>query len=250
MKMILQKAIAASGYCSRRKADELIRAGFVRVNGEMATIGDQADPEKDNITIKGKGLPGPEKKIYIKLNKPLGYTCTNKSFKDEKNIFDLVNIPERLFAVGRLDKDSHGLILLTNDGDLAQRLAHPRFQHEKMYEVKVREEVKNPQAVMNKLIKGIDIGEGDGTARIKSVKYLQDRIFIITLTEGKKRQIRRMFDWLGLRVIDLERIGLAGLGIGILKDGAWVYLSKEEIEKLQRLTEKDDQPKRRLGKRA
>lgn len=247
--MILQKAIATSGYCSRRKADELIRAGFVRVNGEMATIGDQADPEKDNITIKGKSLPGPEKKIYIKLNKPLDYTCTNKSFKSEKNIFDLVDIPERLFAVGRLDKDSHGLVLLTNDGDLAQRLAHPRFQHEKMYEVKVREEVKSPQAVMNKLMKGIDIGEGDGTARIKSVKYLQDRIFIITLTEGKKRQIRRMFAFIGLKVIDLQRIGLAGLGIGILKEGTWTYLSQEEVEKLKRLTEKDEKPKRRPIKR-
>ena len=242
--MILQKAIATSGYCSRRKADELIRAGVVRVNGEIATIGDQADPEKDNITIKGKALAGPEKKIYIKLNKPLDYTCTNMKFKSEKNIFDLVDIQERLFTVGRLDKDSHGLVLLTNDGDLAQRLAHPKFQHEKMYEVKVREEVKSPQAVMNKLMKGIDIGEGDGTARIKSVKYLQDRVFIITLTEGKKRQIRRMFDWVGLKVIDLQRIGLAGLGIGILKEGAWQYLSKEEVEKLKNLT-KDDKPRRK-----
>lgn len=248
--MILQKAIATSGYCSRRKADELIRAEFVRVNGEMATIGDSADPEKDLISVKGKTLAGPEKKIYIKLNKPLGYTCTNKKFKEEKNIFDLVTIPERLFAVGRLDKDSHGLVLLTNDGDMAQRLAHPRFQHEKMYEVKVREELKNPQAVMNKLMKGMDIGEGDGMARIKSVKYLQDRVFIITLTEGKKRQIRRMFDFLGLRVIDLQRIGLAGLGIGILKEGAWSYLSKEEVEKLKKLTAEDEKPKRKTARRA
>ena len=145
--MILQKAIAMSGYCSRRKADELIRAGHVRVNGEMATIGDMADPETDIITIKGKALAGPEKKIYIKLNKPLGYTCTNQKFKDEKNIFSLVDVPERLFAVGRLDKNSRGLVLLTNDGDMAQRLAHPRFQHEKIYEVRLRDDVKNPEAV-------------------------------------------------------------------------------------------------------
>jgi len=247
--MILQKAIAASGYCSRRKADELIRAGYVRINGEMATIGDQADPEKDIISVKGKNMPGPEKKIYIKLNKPLDYTCTNKKFKNEKNIFDLVDIPERLFAVGRLDKDSHGLVLLTNDGDMAQRLAHPRFQHEKMYEVKVREEVRNPQAVMNKLLQGIDIGEGDGTGRIKSVKYLQNRVFIITLTEGKKRQIRRMFAWLGLKVIDLQRIGLAGLGIGILKEGTWVYLTPEEIIKLKRLTADEKPIKKPVSKK-
>ena len=232
--MILQKAIAMSGYCSRRKADELIRAGHVRVNGEMATIGDMADPETDIITIKGKALAGPEKKIYIKLNKPLGYTCTNQKFKDEKNIFSLVDVPERLFAVGRLDKNSRGLVLLTNDGDMAQRLAHPRFQHEKIYEVRLRDDVKNPEAVSAKLKRGLDIGEGDGIARAKEAKYLQDRIFIITLTEGKKRQIRRMFDKLGLKVADLKRVGLAGLGIGILKEGSWIYLSQDEIEKLQR----------------
>lgn len=233
--MILQKAIAASGYCSRRKAEELIRAGHVRINGEKANIGDMTDPDFVEIRIKGKVLPGPEKKIYIKLNKPLGYTCTNKKFKNEKNIFDIVNVPARLFAVGRLDKDSRGLILLTNDGDLAQLLAHPRFQHEKTYEVRVREDVQNPQGVMNKLLKGVDIGEGDGIAHIKAAKYLQDRIFIITLTEGKKRQIRRMFGLLGLHVADLRRIGLAGLGIGILKEGSWTYLSQAEIDKLKGL---------------
>lgn len=234
--MILQKAIATSGYCSRRKADEMIRAGHVRVNGEMATIGDMADPEKDIISIKGKALAGPEKKIYIKLNKPLGYTCTNQKFKDEKNIFSLIDVPERLFAVGRLDKNSRGLILLTNDGDMAQRLAHPRFQHEKIYEVRLREDVKNPEAISAKLKRGLDIGEGDGIARAKEAKYLQDRIFIITLTEGKKRQIRRMFDKMGLKVSDLKRVGLAGLGIGILKEGSWTYLTPGEIDKLVRLT--------------
>lgn len=242
--MILQKAIATSGYCSRRKADELIRAGVVRVNGEIATIGDQADPENDQITVKGKALPGPEKKIYVKLNKPLDYTCTNVSFKNEKNIFDLINIPERLFTVGRLDKDSRGLVLLTNDGEVAQRLAHPRFQHEKTYEVKVREEIKSPRAVTSKLMKGVDIGEGDGVARIKSIQYLQDRVFIITLTEGKKRQIRRMFKWLGLHVVDLQRTALAGLGIGGLKEGTWAYLSKEEVVKLKKQAG-EDKPKKK-----
>ena len=110
MKMILQKAIAESGYCSRRKAEELIRNGKVEINGSPAFIGEQADPEKDKITIQGHLLPKPEKKIYLMLNKPLGYTCTNRRFPNEKNVFDLVNLPNRLFTIGRLDKNSRGLI--------------------------------------------------------------------------------------------------------------------------------------------
>jgi len=235
MKMILQKAIASSGYCSRRKAEELIRGEQVNINGQLAFIGDQTDPEIDQITINGRLISRPEKKIYIMLNKPLDYTCTNRKFKNEKNIFDLIDLPERLFAIGRLDKDSHGLVLLTNDGDLTLKLSHPRFEHDKEYEVRVRDEVINPEMVVRNLLNGVDIGEDDGIVKAADVKYLQNDLFVITLTEGKKRQIRRMFDVLGTRVIDLKRISIAGLSLGNLPEGKWDYLDEEEINYLKNI---------------
>lgn len=231
--MILQKIIAHSGYASRRKADELIRAGAVRVNGQLASIGDSADPEVDRITIKGKPLPRVEKNIYVKLNKPVGYTCTNRSFPGKKNVFDLVKVPGRLYAVGRLDKNSRGLVLLTNDGELTQELAHPRFEHSKTYEVKVTGDIRNGELVAGHLMKGVDIGEGDDIAHAQEAKYLQNNFFIITLSEGKKRQIRRMFEAFGLKVLDLNRVRLAGLELGDLALGEWAYLSPEELKSIK-----------------
>jgi len=170
MKAVLQKIIAMSGYSSRRQAEELIRNGLVSLNGQLAFLGDSADPQKDIIEINGKTIASLPQPIYIKFNKPLGYVCTNRYFKNEKNIFDLVDINERLFVVGRLDKDSRGLLLLTNDGDLTQKLCHPKFEHEKVYEVKVAGEIANPNAIINKLKTGIDIGEGDGLVKAKEAK--------------------------------------------------------------------------------
>lgn len=230
--MILQKAIALSGHCSRRKAEQLIRDEQVNINGQLAFIGDRADPEIDKISIAGRLIDKTEKKVYIMLNKPLGYTCTNRKFKDEKNIFDLIDLPARLFAVGRLDKDSRGLILLTNDGDLTLKLSHPRYGHVKEYEVKIRDEVINPDMVIKKLLAGVDIGEGEGVVKAVKAKYLQNDFFVIALNEGKKRQIRRMFDNLGTRVTDLKRISLSGLTLGNLPEGKWDYLDELEIENL------------------
>lgn len=234
MKMILQKVIAASGYCSRRKGEALIRDGVVNINGRQALIGEEADPINDKITINGRLISSPEKMLYVILNKPLGYTCTNRKFANEQNIFDLVDLPTRLFAVGRLDKDSHGLILLTNDGDLTLKLSHPRYEHDKEYEVKIRDEVINPEMVIKKLLGGVDIGDGDGIVKAVRAKYLQNDLFVITLNEGKKRQIRRMFDVLGTRVIDLKRISLGSLSLGNLPEGKWDYLTDEEIDNLKR----------------
>lgn len=230
--MILQKAIAVSGYCSRRQAEMLIRNGQVKINGELALIGVQADPEKDTITVKGRLLGNAPKKTYIMLNKPIGYTCTNRHFAKEKNIFDLIDLDLRLFAVGRLDKDSRGLVLVTNDGDLTLKLSHPRFANEKDYEVKVKDEVINPELVIKNLLTGIDIGEGDGVVKAAKAKYLQNGVFIITLNEGKKRQIRRMFSKLGTQVVDLRRIGLGGLSLGNLPEGKWDYLTPQEMTAL------------------
>ena len=230
--MILQKLIAHSGYCSRRQADDLIRNGRVKVNGKIAIIGDQADIEVDKIMIKNFLISKDAEKIYLKLNKPLGYTCTNRSFPGEKNIFDLIKIPERLFAVGRLDKESSGLILLTNDGDLAQKLAHPSFKHDKVYQVRIKGEFRKGDLIAKKLMSGVDIGEGDGICKARNAKYIDNNLFLITLNDGKKRQIRRMFKAVDLMVDDLRRTNLAGLALGTLKEGTWAYLSKEEIKEL------------------
>ncbi len=232
MKIVLQKFIADSGYSSRRQAEELIRDGQVEINGQLAFIGERADPALDRVSIRGRELNPAIAKIYIKLNKPVGYTCTNRRFKGEENIFDLVDIKDRLFAIGRLDKGSHGLILLTNDGGLTQKLTHPKFQHDKIYEVKIKEEAGDGFAICKRLVSGVDIGEGDGLVKAKSAQYLQTKSFIITLSEGKKRQIRRMLGTLGFTVSDLKRIDFAGIKLDRLPEGAWANLTAEEINRL------------------
>ncbi len=242
MKEVLQKIIAESGLASRREAEKMIRNQEVKLNGEIAILGDRAEAEKDIILINGKPLPGKAEKIYLKLNKPAGYTCTNRVFPGEQNIFQLLPKGERLFSIGRLDKDSRGLVILTNDGDLAQRLAHPRYEHEKVYEVLIdyrsREEnqfleIGAGHRLISNLIKGVDIEEGDGIVHAKRALYLQNNRFVITLSEGKKRQVRRMFAAAGYRVKDLKRISFAGLKLGGLKEGSWEKLSATELKMLK-----------------
>jgi pseudouridine synthase len=232
--IILQKFIAQSGYCSRRKAEELIRSGKVFVNNKKAELGERVSGE-DEIKIDNKIIGLPENKIYIKLNKPIGYTCTNRDFLKEKNIFELLEIKERLHIAGRLDKGSRGLLLLTNDGALTERLTHPRYEHEKEYEVKIeasKEFKKNCAEIRRKFLQGIDIGEGDGIAKAKEIKEISDNKFKIILAEGKKRQIRRMFKVFGLEVIDLKRIRIGNIKLGNLSSGEWEYLNEEEIRKI------------------
>ncbi len=239
MKMVLQKIIALSGQASRREAEKMIKAGRVKINGRQACLGDRAEEGIDIITINGKPLPKKQEFIYLKLNKPIGYTCTNRVFAGEKNIFSLIPLRERLFSIGRLDKNSQGLIILTNDGALAHQLSHPRFQQEKIYEVKVStadgQELtpKKIQEIQKFLLAGADIGEGDGLAKVKKIKYLQNNRFVITLSEGKKRQIRRLLALKKLTVVDLKRINFAGIDLGSLNLGAWQYLSNEELKKLK-----------------
>ena len=226
-KTILQKYIAEAGLCSRRQAEELIRTGKVLVNGELAELGMRAD-EEDEVMIYDELLQSKSEKIYIALNKPIGYTCTNREFKNEKNIFELINIEEKLFAVGRLDKNSHGLILITNDGDWAQKLSHPRYEHEKKYVVRVQKQkskVENIE-ILKRFLKGIDIGDGDGVVKAKEIKALSDSEFEIILTQGKKRQIRRMFGTLDCHVEDLKRIEFAEFKLEDLKTGEWKKIEK------------------------
>ena len=238
MKILLQKVMASSGNYSRREAEELIRAGKVLLNDEPAFLGERAEPGVDVIKVDGKILGGASELIYIKLNKPAGFVSTTARFRDEKSVFDLVSVKEKLFPVGRLDKDSRGLILLTNDGDLAQKLSHPRFEHEKVYEIRVRfnkiERDYKPDDIMRALEEGFDIGEGDGLARAKKAEYLQNDFFRVTLTQGKKRQLRRMFSLLSFKILDLKRVEFSALKVGSLKEGTWAYLSKKEVEDLRK----------------
>lgn len=246
MKMVLQKYIAATGCCSRRKAEELIRRSVevehttgaihampVFVNGRAPEFGMKVDDE-DDVRVHGRRIKLNTEKMYIILNKPEGYTCTNRKFKDEKNIFDLIDVEVRLFSVGRLDKNSCGLVLVTNDGELTQKLTHPKFEHEKEYLVKLR--IKNQEVRIKEILdnfkKGIDIGAGDGVVKAKSIKSVGDNKFQIILTEGKKRQIRRMFKIFGFEVATLKRVRIGNIKLGNLKSGEWRFLRANEIKEI------------------
>lgn len=235
MKIVLQKYIADSGHCSRRQAEELIRNKKVVVNGKTSELGMKVD-DRDKIQVNNKNIAAQKEKVYIILNKPRGYTCTNRKFTGEKNVFDLVNTPRptaaplkrgietRLFVVGRLDKDSRGLVLLTNDGDLSLKMTHPRYGHEKEYIITISNfKFLISKQFINELIlklkKGVDIGEGDGVVKVKDAKYLGDNKFKIILTEGKKRQIRRMFKAIGCEIEDLVRVRIGRIELGNLAQG-------------------------------
>ena len=228
MKTVLQKYIADSGYCSRRQAEELIRHGEVFVNDEQAELGMRVD-DGDKIEIDGFKIKGKVKNIYIILNKPIGYTCTNRMFKDEDNIFDLVKVDERLFAVGRLDKDSRGLVLLTNDGELTQKLTHPSHESEKKYLAEVSDKNIDYKTIQTQMKRGVDIGDGDGIVKAKKIKYIGDNKFEVVLTEGKNRQIRRMLGRLDCNLVDLCRIEIGKIKMGSLEEGRWREINLKEI---------------------
>lgn len=244
MSTVLQKFIADAGYCSRRQAQALIEAGQVTVNGKMAELGMRVEAG-DRVEIDGQSLGLAKSKIYIILNKPVGYACTHAKVEGEHNVYELVPHQDKLFVVGRLDKNSRGLIILTNDGELTQQLTHPKFEHRKQYIVKVnppkdkikpgdfRFEDREAEKVARSLMQGVDIGEGDGVVHAKLAKYLGNNQFEIILTYGKKRQIRRMFRELDCSVVDLLRTEIAGQRMGVLQEGAWREMTPAEITRLK-----------------
>ena len=226
--MRLQKFLSGAGICSRRKGEEYIKSGWVKINGKTVTeLGVKVDPERDLVEVDNAAVESNTASIYIALNKPRGYV-TSCHQPDEKIVLDLVNISERVYPVGRLDKDSSGLLLLTNDGLLHHQLSHPSFNHEKEYVVKVAKAM--PEGALAKLAKGLPM-MGTRT-RPAGVQRISARRFRIVLQEGKNRQIRRMVRKVGNQVVSLRRIRIANIILGDLPAGSWRHLTPEECEGL------------------
>ena len=233
-KIRLQKLIADCGIASRRKAEQLIAEGKVRINGKVAQVGDKADPKNDKITVGSKKLvPQNSKKIYIMLHKPRGFVTTMDDELGRKCVAELVeNVGQRVFPVGRLDRDSEGLLLMTNDGDFANYISHPRSHVSKTYRVTVRQQVT--EDMLAKLSEGLMI---DGQMTLPAdvnviVKEENRNVMQITLYEGRNRQIRKMCEELGLEVIRLKRIMIGNVKLGMLKPGDWRELNDDELRSL------------------
>jgi len=224
----LQKFLAAAGVCSRRRGEDLIRAGRVTVNGRVeAVLGAKIDPEKDRVSVDGQPVKSEQGMVYIALNKPRGYV-TSCRHAGKKIVLELVNVPERVYPVGRLDKDSTGLLLLTNDGRMHLKLSHPSFDHEKEYDVIVERPISD--GALRRMAEGMPIL--DTRTRPAAVTRLGERAFRIVLKEGRNRQIRRMVRRLGNEVVELKRTRMASVRLGRLAEGAWRHLSAEEVAAL------------------
>lgn len=233
--MKLQKYLAAAGIGSRRYCEQLIGAGRVTVNGVVAHIGQQVTPGNDMVAVDGVAVKSLPSRIVIALNKPRGaLSACRRSREQGRLVTELVNLNARLFPIGRLDRDSEGLLLLTNDGELAHRLAHPRYGKEKEYMVTLDRPF--PLAAIRRLIEGIKSEDGQLRAlRITPVPpdaTGYSSVLSVVLTEGHKRQLRRMFGMLGYRVTSLRRVRIADLEIGNLKPGEWRQLTEEELARL------------------
>lgn len=237
----LQKLLSECGVASRRKAEELIEQGRVKVNGHVASLGDKVDPAVDRVTVKGRRVVVQKEKKYIMLHKPRGYVTTMSDELDRKCVAELVeNVGIRVYPVGRLDRDSEGLLLLTNDGELANAVAHPKGQVSKNYRVTVRGKVSEEQAA--RLSAGIMLDERlTAPAQVRTVSAGDDRTTLeMVLFEGRNREIRRMCEELGLEVIRLKRIAIGKIKLGGLKCGDWRELNEEELRSLKTLVAPQD----------
>lgn len=232
--MRLNKYIAQAGVASRRKADDLIVNGNVKINGiPVKELGTDVK-ECDVVEVNGRVIEAEAKKVYIALNKPLGYVTTSADDKDRATVLDLVSdIPERIFPVGRLDYNTSGLLILTNDGDFAYRLTHPKHHVYKTYRAVVQGQLSGERVA--RLRKGVDIGGFVTSPAIVNVIKQQERkaLVEISIYEGKNRQVRKMFNAVGNRVLELERIAIGEVRLGRMMQGHYRKLSREEIEYLK-----------------
>ncbi len=223
----IQKFISRSGVASRRKAEEFIKSGQVTINAKKAQLGDKINPETDIVKVYGKTVTAPQETIYLALNKPKGYVVSKKDPRHRKTVFDLLpaELKNKLWNVGRLDFDTEGLLLLTNDGELTQELSHPKHEHEKEYEIQTQEQPTEAQ--LENLRQGVEISSGltsPAKAKIRNGKIL------LTIHEGKKRQIRRMLSSVGLSVANLKRIRINKLILPKeLPTGQFIKIKKTDI---------------------
>ncbi len=225
----LNKFISEAGVASRRAADRMIEEGRVTINGKPAVVGDRVY-EDDIVAVDGKRIAKEEEDIILVFNKPPGVTCTSNP-EDKDNVIDYIGYPKRIYSIGRLDKDSQGLLLMTNNGELANRIMHARGEHEKEYIVTVDRTVTKD--FVKRMSEGVPIMDGKVTRRC-FVEKIDDETFRIILKQGINRQIRRMCEYFGYSVVRLERVRVMNIRLGKLKEGRYRNISKKEREELFR----------------
>lgn len=227
----INKFLSESGVCSRREADRYITEGKVEIDGKPAVMGSKVKPGS-KVTFCGKPVKNTMKRVLIALNKPVGIVCTTDT-REPDNIVDFINYPTRIFPIGRLDKDSEGLILLTNDGDIVNDILRVRYGHEKEYVVTVNKEITR------EFIKGMSEGVPilDTVTNPCEVTVIDKNTFRIILTQGLNRQIRRMCEYFGYRVIKLVRVRIMNIKLGRLKTGTWRNITDKELQEMNRLIE-------------
>lgn len=233
--MRLNKFLSNSGVASRRKCDQIILDGKVTVNGKVVNeLGVNINEKRDKIEVEGKEIKLPSSFVYIKLNKPKGYACTAHDEKGRKTIYDLIDCEERLFSIGRLDYDTEGLILLTNDGDFANMVAHPKYALEKEYQVTIEGEIKESELAV--LRKGVVVnGERMPSAKVAllSIENNLSKVSVI-INEGQNRQVRRMFEAIGRDIKLLKRVRIGTVKLGGLMRGKYKDLTEDELNALVR----------------
>ena len=222
----LQKILSSAGIASRRKSEELIAQGRVMVNGVVATVGDQAEVGVDIVIVDGKPIAA-QRKRYLVLNKPQGHVTTRSDPQGRPKVTDLIDVPERLFPVGRLDYDTEGLLLLTNDGDFTQRITHPSYEIEKVYVARVATPIG--LRALDLLRRGVQLEDGISAPAKVRIVYRDQRTVELTIHEGRNRMIRRMFAAVGSPVTGLIRTRIGVLTLGGLKTGGWRELTAGEV---------------------
>ena len=235
----INKYLSEIGYCSRREADRLIAAGRILVNGEKAEMGLKICPE-DQIIVNGEALSNPKNKlVYLAFNKPKGIVCTTDTSVEKDNIIDYINYPKRIFPIGRLDKSSEGLIFLTNDGDIVNKILRARNNHEKEYLVTVNKPIT--KEFIDKMGNGLPVL--DTVTKKCFVKQTHKNKFKIILTQGLNRQIRRMCEFLNYKVVDLKRVRIMNIKLDV-KVGKWRYFKPEELNKINQLLNQSSKTQR------